>query len=79
MKANRFLGGRLWELRLGARMSQAFLAERMAERGFRWYQNTVSRIEAATQEATFKEVMALTEIFGVPLESFSSPEEAEAS
>jgi transcriptional regulator with XRE-family HTH domain len=74
-EANRFLRARLRELRRGARMSQAFLAERMTERGFHWHQTTVHRIESGRQEATFKEVAALAEIFAIPLRSFISPEE----
>lgn len=72
---NRFVAARLRELRRGARMSQAFLAERMTERGCRWYQTTVNRIESARQEATFSEVAALAEIFGVSIGSFSPPEQ----
>lgn len=69
-QAGNFLGTRLRELRAGRRMSQSALAADMAARGFSWHQQTVYRIEAARQGAGFEEVLALADIFGVPLESF---------
>jgi transcriptional regulator with XRE-family HTH domain len=75
-EVNQFLGARLRELRRKARMSQAFLAGGMTDRGYRWYGTTVHRIETGRQAATFEEVRVLAEIFAVPLDSFSPPEEA---
>ena len=65
------VGDRVRELRTRSERSQAWLARQMHERGFRWHQPTVHRVEAGEQEATFKEAVALADIFAVPVESFA--------
>lgn len=69
-----FLGSRLRELRAARHMSQTALAGAMTRRGFRWYQQTVHRIEHGRQEPAFAEVAALADIFGVQVTSFQPPE-----
>lgn len=54
-------------LRLGADMTQVSLAEAMQERGFRWHQTTVARLEAGRQRLTMQEGATLAELFGVDL------------
>lgn len=65
-------GSRMRELRLGADMAQAALAEAMSRRGFRWHQTTVARIEAGTQQLDFGEASAIAGIFAVPLDSLAA-------
>jgi transcriptional regulator with XRE-family HTH domain len=57
-------------------MSQAALAAEMTGRGVSWQQQTVGRVEAATQALRLRELVALAAIFSVPIERFtySSPE-----
>lgn len=54
-------------LRLGADMTQTQLAAAMRERGFRWHQTTVTRVEAGRQHLTLEEAAALAELFAVDL------------
>jgi hypothetical protein len=54
-------------LRLGADMTQVSLAAAMRERGFRWHQTTVARVEAGRQPLTMAEGAALADLFGVGL------------
>lgn len=55
-------------------MSQATLAAEMTGKGFSWHQQTVARMENGTRRADLGEAVALTEIFGVGLDTLLPPE-----
>jgi transcriptional regulator with XRE-family HTH domain len=59
-------------LRLGADMTQTSLAAAMRERGFRWHQTTVTRVEAGRQHLTIEEAAALAGLFGVGLDALTA-------
>jgi transcriptional regulator with XRE-family HTH domain len=59
-------------LRVGADMTQTQLAAAMHDRGFRWHQTTVTRVEAGRQHLTLEEAAALAELFGVPISALAA-------
>ena len=52
-------------------MSQAALANAMKERGHRWHQQTVGRVEAGTQEVSFREAVDLAAVLRVSTDRFT--------
>lgn len=54
-------------------ISQSALAEAMQERDIPWHQQTVGRVLAGQQLVKWDEAVALSAIFGVPLERFTWP------
>ena len=54
-------------------MTQAELAEAMAQRGFRWHPPTVYKVESGERQIQLGEALELSKILGVPLEDMSTP------
>src|SRR5579859_533036 len=63
------VAARLRDLRLRDGLNQTLLACRMQERGHRWHQSTVAKIETGARPLQLDEAAALAEIFGMPLSS----------
>lgn len=59
-------------LRRGADMTQASLAVAMRERGFRWHQTTVARVEGGRRHLTIEEGTVLAELFGVAIAALTA-------
>jgi len=58
-------------LRDDRKLSQEALAERMAERGFKWHQATVYKVEQGGRQIQLGEARAVAEILGVPLDAMT--------
>jgi len=72
LRAERELhGGNLRAVRELREMGQRELAARMAERGYPWHQNTVTRAETGTRDLSHGEVRALAAILRVHADRFS--------
>lgn len=55
-------------------LTQAQLAERMAQAGFPWHKSTVSKTESGQRDATVSELFELARIFSVPPAALVSPD-----
>ena len=64
------LGANLRALREDRGMSQSALAAAMTERGYRWHQQTVTRVEAGEQPVRFGELEQLAEILRTSVDRF---------
>ena len=63
-----------------AEMSQAQLAEAMAEGGFHWYPQTVHRVETGTRKVSVGEAKAVAEILSTTVDRLTQPgQEASAA
>ena len=71
-------GGNLRAVREHRGMGQRELAARMAERGYSWHQNTVTRAETGARDLSYGEIKALAAILRVHADRFSwaAPEAA---
>ncbi len=63
------LARRLREARVEQGHSQAAVALLMEELGHSWHQTTVAKTERAERDPRYSELVALAEIFGLPLSS----------
>lgn len=54
--------------------SQTQLAARMADRGFRWHQSSVARIEHGDRALTFREYLALADSLDMDWTRFGCPQ-----
>jgi transcriptional regulator with XRE-family HTH domain len=72
------IGGNLRAARERRGMGQRELAARMAERGYSWHQNTVTRTETGARVMPFDEAVELAGILGVTTDRFTwaTPEAA---
>lgn len=70
-EAHRRFGENLRAVREHRGAGQRELAAKMAERGYRWHQNTVTRVEAGMRAVTFDEAQALAAVLGVTTDRFS--------
>ncbi len=69
-------GKRLKFLRERAGWSQQALAERVnAERGWRWFQTTIGKIERDARDVRVDELAALADVFGITLDQLVQPVE----
>jgi len=55
-------------------LTQAQLAERMAQADFPWHKSTVSKTESGQRDATVSELFELARIFSVPPAALVSPD-----
>jgi transcriptional regulator with XRE-family HTH domain len=75
----KMIGGNLRAARERRGMGQRELAARMAERGYRWHQNTVTRTESGARVMPLDEAEELAGILGVTADRFTwAPPEAAA-
>jgi len=58
-------------LRDDRKLSQEALAERMAERGFKWHQATVYKVEQGGRQIQLGEARTVAEILGIPLDAMT--------
>jgi DNA-binding transcriptional MerR regulator/DNA-binding transcriptional regulator YiaG len=65
------------EIRERLKMSQGELARQMSARGFRYYQQTVRRIEDNRRKVSVGEAKALAEILGTTIDRLTEPVPAE--
>ena len=71
--SNAQIGSRVKQLR--GEKSQGVLAESMRKRGFKWSQGTVWTVETGERPLRLSEAVALAELFGLPIEALSQPED----
>ncbi len=64
------LARRLREARVERGHSQAWVAAAMEQRGHGWHQTTVAKTERAEREPRYTELVALAQIFRVPMATF---------
>jgi transcriptional regulator with XRE-family HTH domain len=69
--ADELLAWNLRMLREQAGISQDALAAAMTERGHKWYQSTVYRVESGKQTVRFGEAAALAAILGTAMDRFT--------
>jgi transcriptional regulator with XRE-family HTH domain len=67
------LGRRLRVLRQERGWSQPDLAEKVRLFGYEWSQATITRLEAATRPIRVNELVALAELFRIPVEKLLEP------
>lgn len=78
--ADERFAGNVRERRERVKMSQADLAEAMAAGGFRWYPQTVHRVETGARKVSVGEAKALAEILGTTVDRLTWPgQEASAA
>jgi hypothetical protein len=71
--ADRWFAINLRKAREDSDVSQRWVADRMRKAGFRFFPQTVGRIEGAEQPARLGEARALAAIFGMSAEAMSEP------
>lgn len=67
MRVSELVGDNIRVLRRAAGLTQAELAEAMAEIGFRWVRQTVAETEAGRRDAKVEELVAIAAYFDMPL------------
>lgn len=70
---NEWAGTLVRDLRKARSVPQKALVAEMAGRGFPWYQATVYTVESGRRPMLFKEVVAIADIFGIAVDSFTPP------
>ncbi|MBF6330258.1 helix-turn-helix domain-containing protein [Nocardia transvalensis] len=68
LSAEEVFASNLKTLRGDTGLSQEALAEQMSERGFKWHQATVYKIENGSRQVQLGEAKAVAAILGVPLD-----------
>jgi transcriptional regulator with XRE-family HTH domain len=69
--------GNLKAMRKARRMTQAQLAEQMADRGFRWHPATIYKVENGERQIQLGEAIEVARIFDVDVEEMTSGSEAQ--
>jgi len=73
---DQWFAANLMEARKRAGLSQKAVAGQMREAGYRWYPQTVSRVEAGEQAIRVGEAFALARITGTTAEALARPPQA---
>ena len=73
------IGRTLQRLRKAAGLSQSELAERLNERGEKFHQQTILKVENGTRPLKFTEAITVCDILQVPVDAFVSQKHAVAA